>query len=48
MLFVVLATLAGCSVQQERSGEQETKRGEQKEEKQQAHFQQLDIAQVQA
>jgi outer membrane biogenesis lipoprotein LolB len=38
MLFVVLATLAGCSVQQERSEEQETKRGEQKEEKQPSSF----------
>jgi hypothetical protein len=33
MLFVVLTALAGCSAQQERPEEQETKQSEQKEEK---------------
>jgi outer membrane protein assembly factor BamE (lipoprotein component of BamABCDE complex) len=39
MLFVVVLTaLAGCSAQQERSEEQEIKRGEQIEEKQPGSF----------
>jgi hypothetical protein len=38
ILFVVLTVLVGCSAQQERSEDQETKRDEQQQEKQPASF----------
>jgi outer membrane biogenesis lipoprotein LolB len=38
ILFVVLTVLVGCSAQQERSEDQETKRDEQQQENQPASF----------